>query len=40
MGITAASLACNLPNSKVDGHLYLMEPTSRNFYYTTAFQST
>lgn len=23
----------------VDGHVYLMEPTSRNFFYTTAFQS-
>eukprot|EP00752_Nemacystus_decipiens_P001877 g1808.t1 len=22
-----------------DGHLYLMEPTSRNFFYTTTFQS-
>eukprot|EP00903_Cladosiphon_okamuranus_P008090 g7800.t1 len=23
----------------VDGHVYLMEPTSRNFFYTTTFQS-
>lgn len=23
----------------VDGHAYLMKPTSRNFYYTPVFQS-
>lgn len=35
----AGFLAFDVLPGGVHGHVYLMEPVSRNFYYTSAFQN-